>query len=163
MSTKDLRAAVQGVKKRALDRAVYDGTISQAERDALDACMKSRRSSSCDRRQAKAAHRKLHRALKQRAKTDASGLKAQLFDDLGAELGKDPADVEKAARDELSELLDMAVSMGFVTERGRELALGCFDKPDDCDRAALRAEIKKKFRRHGGKGHHGGRRGHGHP
>lgn len=151
-----LRAALKGVKNRALDRAVKDGTITQAERDALAACMKSRRGSGCDRKQARSAHRKLHRALKARAKSDAAGLKAQLIDDLAAELGKGPDEVGTAARAQLSSALDTAVTLGFLSERGRELALGCWDKPDECDRAALRAEIKKRFRgRHGG-----GRRGH---
>jgi hypothetical protein len=159
-----LKEAVQGVKKHALDRAVTDGTITQDERAALDACMKSRGGSGCDRNKARAAHQKLHKALKARAKSDAAGLKSQLIDDLAAELGKQPADVEAAARAQLSQMLDTAVTMGFVTERGRELALGCFDKPNECDRAALKAEVKKRFRghdKHGERGkHRGGRPGH---
>lgn len=151
-SPRELHAAIRGVKKRALDRAVSDGTITQAERDALAKCLKTRaRRGGCDRRAARAGHRKLHRALKQRARSDAAGLKAQFIDDLAAELGKQPAEVESAARAELEDLLDMAVTAGFVTERGRELALGCFDRPNECDRAALRAEVKKRFR-----GLHGG-------
>ena len=154
----ELHAAVRGVKKRALDRAVSDGTLTADERAALDACMKSRRKGSgCDRKQARAAHRKLHKALKARARSDAAGLKTQFIADLAAELDKQPADVESAARASLVELLDKAVTMGFLSERGRELALGCFDKPNECDRAALRAEVKKRFR---GRGNHGGRRGH---
>ena len=161
VSPRALREAVKGVKKRALDRAVSDGTITQAERDALEACFKSRgKGSGCDRAKARAAHRKLHKAFKQRARTDAAGLKAQLIDDLAAELGKQPGDVESAARATLSAMLDKGVAFGFVTERGRELALACWDKPNECDRAALRAEIRKHFRGHGR--HGGGRRGH-HP
>jgi hypothetical protein len=160
-----LREAVKGVKDRAIDRAVGDGTITQDERDALAACMKSRRGSGCDRAKAMAAHRKLHRALKARAKSDAAGLKSQLIGDLATELGKQPADVEAAMRAQLSQMLDTAVTMGFITDHGRELALGCFDKPNECDRGALRAEVKKRFRGHGPHGHHGpgGRRGPGHP
>jgi hypothetical protein len=153
-----LREAIKGVKNRALDRAVADGTITQDERDALDACMKSRGGSGCDRAKAMAAHRKLHKALEARAKSDAAGLKSQFIGDLATELGKQPADVEAAARSELSDLLATAVTMGFITEHGRDLALGCFDKPNECDRAALRAEVKKHFRegrRHGGRGPHG--------
>jgi hypothetical protein len=148
-----------GVKKRALDRAVADGTITQDERDALEACFKSRgQGSGCDRVKARAAHRKLHKAIKQRVKTDAAGLKAQVIDDLAAELGKQPAEVEAAARAELVDLLDKGVALGLVTEKGRDLALGCWDKPNECDRAALKAEVKKRFR---GRGHrHGGRRAH---
>ncbi len=159
VSPEALREAVKGVKKRALDRAVSDGTISQDERDALEACFKSRgKGSGCDRAKARAAHRKLHRALKQRARTDAAGLKSQLIDDLAAELGKQPGDVESAARATLSSMLDKGVAFGVITERGRDLALACWDKPNECDRKALRAEIKKHFRGH----RHGGRRGH-HP
>jgi hypothetical protein len=155
-----LREAAMGVKKRALDRAVADGTITQAERDALQACFKSRgrRGSGCDRAKARAAHRKLHKAIKQRVKTDAAGLKAQVIDDLAAELGKQPAEVEAAARAELVDLLDKGVKLGLVTEKGRELALGCWDKPNECDRAALKAEVKKRFRVRGHR--HGGRRAH---
>src|SRR3954447_1728585 len=154
-----LRAAAMGVKNRALDRAVADGTITQDERDALEACFKSRgQGSGCDRAKARAAHRKLHKAIKQRIKTDAAGLKAQVIDDLAAELGKQPAEVDAAARAELSDLLDKGVALGLVTAKGRELALGCWDKPNECDRAALKAEVKKRFR---GRGHrHGGRRAH---
>ena len=151
-SPRELHAAIRGVKDRALDRAVSDGVITQAERGALAKCMKSRaRRGGCDRRAARAAHRKLHRAFKQRARSDAAGLKAQFIGDLAAELGKKPEEVESAARAELQDLLDMAVTLGFVTEDGRKLALGCFDRPNECDRAALRAEVKKRFR-----GHHGG-------
>jgi len=151
-----LHDALKGVKKRALDRAVSDGTITQAERDALEACMKSRRGSGCAKAQARSAHRKLHRAYKQRFKSDAAGLKTQLLEDLAAELpgGKTPAQVGDAIRAELVELLDKGVTLGFITEKGRELALGCWDNPNQCDRKALRAEIGKKFR---GRGHrHGG-------
>ena len=154
----ELRDAIRGVKKRALDRAVSDGTISQAERAALDACMKSRGGSGCDRKAAKAAHRKLQRAIKARAKSDAAGLKKQVIDDLAAELGKQPEDVDTAARAQLKTALDTGVTMGFITEKGRELALGCWDSPNQCDRKALRAEVKKRFRGRS-RGHHGGRRG----
>ena len=163
-----LHDAMRGVKKRALDRAVADGTITADERAALDACMKSRQgkrnrrgNGNCDRAKVRAAHQKLHKAMKARAKSDAAGLKAQFIDDLAAELGKQPADVDAAARASLESLLDKGVTMGFITERGRELALGCWDKPNECDRAALRAEVKKRFRGRGGRhGGHGGRRGH---
>lgn len=170
VSKSDLRDAAKGVKKRALDRAVSDGTITAAERTALERCVKGharkrkerrqggRRRGACDHRKARAAHRKLHRAFKARARDDAAGLKTQLIDDLAAELGKQPGEVDQAIRAELSELLDKGVALGFVSERGRDLALGCWDRPNECDQAALRAEVKKRFRgRHGGP-HRGGRR-----
>jgi hypothetical protein len=158
-----LREATLGVKKRALDRAVTDGTITQAERDALDACIKAhgKKRSGCNRATARAAHRKLHRAIKQRVKTDAAGLKTQVLEDLAAELpgNKTAAEIDAAARAELASLLDKGVMLGLVSEKGRELALGCWDKPNECDRAALRAEVKKRFRGHRHGGRKGGRRG----
>src|SRR5215213_5438468 len=161
VSTDDLHKAAEGVKKRALDRAVADGTITQDERAALEACFQSHHGqgngSGCDRAKAKAAHRKLHKALRQRLKTDAAGLKAQLIGDLAAELGKPPAEVDAAARATLSDLLDKGVSLGFVTAKARDLALACWDNPNQCDRKALRAEFRKHFRGHGRRGGHHGR------
>jgi hypothetical protein len=156
-----LRDALKGVKDRALDRAVADGTITSDDRAALDACMQARKngSGSCDRAKAKAAHKKIHKALKAKAKSDPAALKTQLLGDLADELGKQPGEVESAIRDQLSDVLATGVKLGFITEKGRTLALGCFDKPNECDRAALRAEIKKRFRG----GHGGKRRGHRHP
>ena len=153
-----LREAIKGVKGRVLDRAVADGTITGDERDAIEACMKSRGGSGCDFAKARAAHRKLHRALEQQARKDPAALKSQLIGDLADELGKQPADVESAMRAELSDMLDKAVAIGFLTDRGRELALGCFDKPNDCDLKALRAEARGPMRGgpHGGRHHRGG-------
>jgi len=148
-----LREAAKGVKKRALDRAVSEGTITPAERDALDACFQSR-GRNCDRAKARAAHRKLHKALRQRLKSDAAGLKSQLIGDLAAELGKQSAEVDAAIRATLKDLLDKGVALGFVTEKGRDLALGCYDDPNACDRKALRAEFRRFHGRHG----HGHRR-----
>jgi hypothetical protein len=154
---RDLRDAAKGVKRRALDRAVSEGTITADERAALEACMKNRGGSGCDRAKARAAHRKLHRAFKQRIRSDAAGLKNQVLEDLAAELGggKSAAQIDAAIRAELVELLDKGVSMGFLTERARELALECWDTPNQCDRKALRAEVRKRFRGHR---HGGGRR-----
>jgi hypothetical protein len=154
---RELRDAAKGVKRRALDRAVSDGTITADERAALEACVgKNRRRSNCDRAKARSAHRKLHRAFKQRIRTDAAGLKTQVLEDLAAELGggKSAAQIDAAIRAELVDLLDKGVSMGFLTERARALALECWDSPNQCDRRALRAEVRKRFRGH----RHGGRR-----
>jgi hypothetical protein len=151
----ELIDAAKGVKDKALDRAVSDGTITQAQRDALEGCMKARHGGggTCNRRVARRAHRKLHRALRKRVKNDLPGLKSQLIGDLADELNKQPAEVEDAIRAELVDLLDTGVKLGFVSERGRTLALGCFDQPAQCDLKALRREA----RRH----HRGHRRGHG--
>jgi hypothetical protein len=129
---------------------VSDGTITQKQRAALEQCMKARHGGggTCNRRVARRAHRKLHRSLRQRLKNDRSGLKAQLIGDLAAELNKQPDEVEDALRAELVELLETGVKLGFVTDRGRDLALGCFDRPDQCDLKALRREVRKHHRRH---------------
>jgi hypothetical protein len=150
VSRDDLIDAFHGVKDRALDRAVSDGTITQKQRDALEGCMKARhgQGGTCKRRVARRAHRKLHRELRQRLRNDRSGLKAQLIGDLAAELNKQPGEVEGALRAELVDLLETGVKLGFVTDRGRDLALGCFDRPDQCDLKALRREVRKHHRRH---------------
>lgn len=158
VSKDELIDAVKGAKDRALDRAVAEGVISQAERDALQQCMTAHhRGGKCsNRRAARRAHRKLHRELHRRIRGDAAAMKSQLIGDLAAELGKDSDVVERALRAELSELLNMGVSLGFVTDRGRDLALGCWDRPNECDHRALRAEVRKRFGGHR-HGHHRGR------
>jgi len=148
-----LRTALKGVKKRHLDRTVAAGTITAAERAALEAC--KNRTGTCDRDAARAAHRKLHAARKA-DKKDLAKLKGQLLGDLAAELGKPEAEIATAARAALSDALDKAVSVGFLTAKGRELSLGCFDTPASCDIAAVKAEVR--FRGFGGRRGHGGRR-----
>lgn len=44
-------------------------------------------------------------------------------------------------RAELSAALGRAVAVGYVTPRGRALALACFDTPADCPLRALRWEL----------------------
>lgn len=155
VSRDELIDAVKAVKRRALDRAVADGTLTQAQRDALEECMKAHhRGDRCDnRRAARRAFRKLRRDFRQRIRTDAAAVKAQILQDLAAELGKQPRQVGDAIRSELAELLDTGVKLGFVTDGGRDLALGCFDRPNECDRRALRRELRKHFRGHGRRGH----------
>jgi hypothetical protein len=78
-----------------------------------------------------------------------AALKDELATDLGAELDKPPTEILDAVRAELVAKLDKAVAIGFVTARGRELALGCFDRPAECDLGALRSEARLgKFRHH---------------
>jgi hypothetical protein len=71
-----------------------------------------------------------------------AALKLKLAEDLGAELDRSPDAVLAAVRAELSAKLDLAVTFGAVTARGRELALACFDDPASCDVAALRGEVR---------------------
>ena len=157
VTPKRLREAMRGVKRRQLDRAVSDGVITGAERSALEGCMKARRArgARCDGDRARSAHRKLQRKLHSRT-ADLARAKQLFFADLAAELGKPQADVERAARAELAELLERAVDAGFVTDRGRDLALACFDTPADCDRGAVRRELRPRLGGHG----FGHRRGH---
>jgi hypothetical protein len=67
-------------------------------------------------------------------------IKARVLGGLAAELEKPVAEVTAAVRAELVEALDRAVAMGLLSGRGRELALGCFDRPRACDLGALRRE-----------------------
>jgi hypothetical protein len=155
-----LREALEGVKRRGLDRAVARGVITEAERDALLACMSEDRGG-CDREAARSAARKLHRAHHRRGRRGLARMKANVLGDLAAELDKPVGEVTEAVRAELVEWLDRGVAMGLVSGRGRELALACFDRPRSCDLRALKREI---FGRFGGRGHGpGGRHGPGGP
>jgi hypothetical protein len=132
-----LRTALKGVKRRTLDRAVQRGTITAGQRALIDRCMADR--ARCDR----AAVRPAFRALRRDARRgDLAARKAELAEDLGAELGKSPEQVLTAVRAELVAKLDLGVAFGAVTAKGRDLALACFDAPASCDRAALRREIR---------------------
>jgi hypothetical protein len=154
VSPEQLREAIRGVKRRGLDRAVDEGIITAAERDALLAC-RSRDRASCDREAARSAARKLHRARHRRGGRGLARMKTRILGDLAAELGKPVEEVTRAVRAELVEALDRAVAMGFLSGRGRELALACFDRPRSCDLRELRGEAFGRFG-HGGPGHRGG-------
>jgi hypothetical protein len=139
VTPEELREAIHGVKRRGLDRAVDAGTITAAERDALLACMSHDRDG-CDPVAARSAARKLHRAHRRRGGRGLARMKAHFLGDLAAELGKPVDEVAAAVRAELVEALDRAVAMGFLSGRGRELALRCFDRPRRCNLRALRRE-----------------------
>ena len=145
-----LKAALKGVKRRSLERAVQRGTITAAQRDTLAACLADRRS--CER----SAVRPIFRRLKADAQpADFVARKRELAEDLAAELGKEPAEVLVAVRAELEAKLALAVTFGAVTAKGRDLALACFDDPASCDVQALRAEVRFRHGHHGrgGRGH----------
>lgn len=137
VSDRDLRRALRGVKRRTLERAVARGTITDAQRDAVLACRADR--VTCDRTTVRAARRALARDARPGA---LAARKQELAEDLGAELGREPASVLTAIRAELVEKLDLAVTLGAVTARGRDLALACFDAPGGCDVEALKAEVR---------------------
>jgi hypothetical protein len=132
-----LRDALKGLKRRSLDRAVARGTITAAQRQALDRCMADR--ATCDRAAARPAFRALRRDAR---RGDLGARKDELAEDLAAELGKTPEQVLTAVRAELVAKLDLGVTFGAVTAKGRDLALACFDEPASCDRAALRREVR---------------------
>jgi hypothetical protein len=126
-------------------------TLSPAQRSALVACKGraarkgARRQGRCDRRAARAALR----TLKASVLADLPALKQQLAAAVAAKLGVTPEKLLEAVRAELEQRLGQAVAMGLVSEKGRGLALQCFDDPAACDVDALRAEV-----RHGRLGHH---------
>lgn len=76
-----------------------------------------------------------------------AALKRRLAADLAGRLGTTPERVVAAVRGELVDGLRLAVAVGAVTERGRDLALACFDAPASCDLAALRAEVRGRRHR----------------
>lgn len=147
---RELRAAIRGVKRRTLDRAVERGTITAEQRDTLAACLqnrRARRAAGCDRSD-RTALRAAMRALRREAQPSTfAQRKRELAEDLATELGKSPDEVITAVRAELAEKLDFAVGIGAVTAEGRRLALACFDEPATCDVAALRREVR--WRGHG--------------
>lgn len=143
---------LRGAARRGLDRKVADGTITAAQRDALAACLQRPRGAGCDRRTARPAARALKRSFRRASPAALAQLKDEVAGDLAAELGKDKADVVAAIRAELADKLAKGVAFGVVSEKARDLALGCFDAPASCDRAALREALPRG---------HGHRRGHG--
>ena len=162
VTTDQLRTAIRGVKRRTLDRAVERGAITPQQRDALAACLARRAggTEACDRRLARRAFRALRRDAKP---STFAQRKRELAGDLAAELGRPEDEVVAAVRAELAEKLDRAVAFGVLSERGRTLALGCFDEPASCDLRALRSEVRMpgwhgrrehRFERRHRHGHH---------
>jgi hypothetical protein len=82
--------------------------------------------------------------LKAAAKTkpDLAALKTDLAASLASKLGKTPDEVLTAVRAELDARLTQAVQAGFLTQKGHDLALACFDDPASCDLNALKAEVR---------------------
>lgn len=66
--------------------------------------------------------------------------KRELTDGLADALDRPRERVADAVRAEISDRLDGAVRIGVVTPETRTLALGCFDRPAECDLRALRWE-----------------------
>lgn len=143
-----LKDAVKAVADAQLARQAAAAKLTAAETAALKGCHAAK--GTCDRAALRSAIKKL-RAL---PKPDLAALKTELSDALAAQLGLTGAKVLEAARAELSDRLDQAVKIGFLTADGRTKALACFDAPASCDLKALRGTLK--LGRHGFGGRHGG-------
>ncbi|WCB93782.1 hypothetical protein DSM104299_02498 [Baekduia alba] len=82
------------------------------------------------------------RKAPRKAKPDLTALKADLATSLAAKLGKTPDEVLAAVRAELDARLTQAVQAGWLTQKGHDLALACFDVPASCDVKALKGEVR---------------------
>jgi hypothetical protein len=69
-----------------------------------------------------------------------AALKTELATSLATKLDKTPDEILTAVRAELDARLTQAVAVGWLTQKGHDLALACFDDPATCDLKALRAE-----------------------
>jgi hypothetical protein len=89
-------------------------------------------------------------------------LKTELATALATKLSKTPDEILTAVRAELDARLTQAVTKGWLTAKGHDLALACFDDPATCDVKALRAEVrffghkqtKRAHKQHHHKQHH---------
>lgn len=96
------------------------------------------RSAACDTAALRSARAKLEAA----PKPDYNTIKADLAAGLAQKLGKTPDDVLTAVRAELDARLTQAVTAGWLTQKGHDLALACFDDPNTCDIRALKGEFR---------------------
>jgi hypothetical protein len=138
----DLRKAAVATFVEQKQAFVKSAGLSQADIDNLEACRgwhRRAKSATCDRAAAKASLQKLKAAAR---KPDLAKLKTDVAASLASKLGKTPDAVLTAVRAEVAQRLDQAVGIGFVTAKGRDLALGCFDNPAGCDLKALQAEVR---------------------
>jgi hypothetical protein len=162
----DLKAAVKAVGQERMDKELAAAGLSPAEIAAVKACRETRgfkkpggaaAGATCDEAAWKSAVTKLQAARKAKAKPDLAALKTELATALGTKLNKTPDEVLAAVRAELDARLTQAVTAGWVTQKGHDLALACFDAPATCDLKALRAEVRFFGLGHGRK-HHGDRK-----
>lgn len=145
---KPLRTSVRAVVREQRRAHLAAAGVTDAELAALKACRRGHhrmrrkaRRARCDRAAARSARTKLRAH-----EPDLAAIKQSASASLAAKLGVSQDDLLTGIRAELAARLDQAVMIGFVTERGRELALACFDAPAGCDRAELRREIRHRRR-----------------
>jgi len=150
----DLRTAVTEIATEQRDKYLKAAGLTPAELTALQSCRghhkadKPAAGATCDQAAAKSARDKLRAA----PQPDLAQLKSDAVAGLATRLGKTPEAVTTAVRAELVQRLGQAVTIGWITQKGSDLALGCFDTPASCDLKALRAEVKF-FGHAGRKGH----------
>jgi hypothetical protein len=146
-----LRAAIKAVAAEQWQKRLAAAGLTPGEIAALKACRggharRATSASGCDAAAAKSAVAKLKAAAK--AKPDLTALKTDLATSLAQKLGKTPDEVLAAVRAELESRLTQAVQAGWLTPKGHDLALACFDAPATCDLKALKGEVRLF-------GHHG--------
>ncbi|WP_027007185.1 hypothetical protein [Conexibacter woesei] len=98
----------------------------------------TRAAAGCDATALKSARAKLKAA----PKPDYNTIKSDLAAGLAQKLGKTPDDVIAAVRAELDARLTQAVTAGWLTQKGHDLALACFDDPSSCDIRAFKGEFR---------------------
>jgi hypothetical protein len=83
-----------------------------------------------------------HRGHARPTPEQLAALKTELATSLATKLDKTPDEVLTAVRAELDARLTQAVAAHWLTQKGHDLALACFDAPASCDLKALRAEVR---------------------
>jgi hypothetical protein len=143
----DLRAAVKAVVQEQMAKRLAAAGLTPEETAALKSCRAAAarhgikpRAAACDTAAARSAAAKLKAA--RQAKPDLVALKTELATSLATKLDKTPDEVLTAVRAELDARLTQAVAAGWLTQKGHDLALACFDTPATCDLKALRAEVR---------------------
>jgi hypothetical protein len=148
----DLRTAIRQTLAAERARQLTSAGLTPQETAALKACRgaarssertarggkKGRRAAACDTAVLKSARAKLKAA----PKPDYNAIKNDLAAGLAQKLGKTPDDVIAAVRAEIDARLTQAVTAGWLTQRGHDLALACFDDPNSCDVRALKGELR---------------------
>lgn len=145
----DLRAAIRQTIADERAKQLDAAGLTADESAALKGCRgvkhvahkkarAARRGAGCDPAVLKSALTKLKAA----PKPDYAAIKSDLAAGLAQKLGKTPDEVIAAVRAELDARLTQAVTAGWLTQKGHDLALACFDDPNSCDVKALKAEIR---------------------
>jgi hypothetical protein len=169
-----LRTAVKAVAQEQRDKKLAAAGLTPQEIAAVKSCrahgVKKRdaarvrkTAAACDTAALKSAAAKLKAYRQAHPTPDLTALKTDLATSLATKLGTTPDAVLAAVRAELDARLTQAVTAGWLTQKGHDLALACFDTPASCDLKALRAEVtlfghKKHHAKTGsGRMHPGGR------